>query len=132
MISVFSSNFFPKFHTLACRLAGWPFLIITSVLFALSPYNFGASQTGLVSIGPAVTSALDMCIYGGICEIIISLFAKQNDGVYEPESGPYLMLLVLILQACGFGLWTVMQSRNVHWIRAVHRNRIRLRPYNVR
>ncbi|KAF8578767.1 putative cycloheximide resistance protein [Ramaria rubella] len=90
--------------------------IISSVVFALPPYNFDASQTGLVSIGPLVASIVAMFISGPLCDYSAVWFAKKNNGVYEPESRLYLMFPMLVLEVAGYGFWALMQDKGVHWI----------------
>ena len=90
--------------------------VASSVLFSLPPYNFNASQTGLVSIGPLIGSVISMFLSGRMCDYVSTWFAKRNSGIYEPESRLYLMLPAVILEAGGLGFWALMQNRNVPWI----------------
>jgi len=90
--------------------------LVSSVVFALPPYHFTSSQTGLVSIGPLIGSIIAMILSGPLCDYSATWFAKRNNGIYEPESRLYLMLPMLILQVSGFGFWALMQTRGVHWI----------------
>ncbi|KDQ58236.1 hypothetical protein JAAARDRAFT_206902 [Jaapia argillacea MUCL 33604] len=90
--------------------------VISSIVFGSPPYNFNASQVGLVSIGPLIAGILTTFIAGPLCDYSASWFAKRNKGIYEPESRLYIMVFMLVLQVAGFAFWALMQSRGVHWI----------------
>ncbi|EPQ53334.1 MFS general substrate transporter [Gloeophyllum trabeum ATCC 11539] len=90
--------------------------VISSVVFSAPPYNFDASQTGLVSIGPLVAGIITAFLAGPLCDYSATWFAKRNNGIYEPESRLYIMFFMLILEVVGFAGWAAMQSAGVHWI----------------
>jgi hypothetical protein len=90
--------------------------VISSVVFALPPINFTATQTGLVSIGPLVAGMISVVISGPLCDYAAIWFARRNKGVYEPESRLYLLLPMLILEVAGYGFWALMHAKGVQWI----------------
>ncbi|KDQ58234.1 hypothetical protein JAAARDRAFT_193657 [Jaapia argillacea MUCL 33604] len=89
---------------------------VSSVVFGSPPYNFTASQVGLVSIGPLVAGILTTFIAGPLTDYFATWFAKRNKGIYEPESRLYVMILMLVLQVAGFAFWALMQNKGVHWM----------------
>ncbi|TFK46317.1 putative cycloheximide resistance protein [Heliocybe sulcata] len=90
--------------------------VVSSVIFDGPPYNFDASQTGLVSIGPLVAGLITTFMAGPLCDYSATWFAKRNNGVYEPESRLYIMAAMLIMEVVGFAGWAAMQNAGVHWI----------------
>ncbi|BGP45117.1 hypothetical protein JCM10450v2_000934 [Rhodotorula kratochvilovae] len=91
--------------------------ICSSIIFGAPPYNFDATQTGLVSIGPLVGSIPATIIAGPLCDYAATWFARRNGGRFEPEFRLVLLVPMLIFEVFGFLGWALMTKRDdIPWI----------------
>jgi MFS family permease len=75
----------------------------------LPPYNFDAAQIGLMGIPLFIGSCLAMLILGPLGDRLVLWSAKNNNGIYEPETRLWLvatfgLFASLGIFMAGFGL----------------------------
>lgn len=68
-----------------------------------TPYDFNASQIGLMSLAPFIGSTLGSLIIGPLSDFVALRLSKRNNGIYEPEMR-YWCFLPFIPFQCG-GAW---------------------------
>ncbi|KAJ9619851.1 hypothetical protein H2203_008122 [Taxawa tesnikishii (nom. ined.)] len=68
------------------------------------PYNFNASQIGLMSLAPFVGTTLGTIVCGPISDYVALRLAKRNRGIYEPEMRFWVFLPFIPFQLAG-GWW---------------------------
>lgn len=91
--------------------------VTSSVVFGAPPYNFDATQVGLVSIGPLVGSIPATIIAGPLCDWCATYFASRNNGIFEPEFRLFLIAPMIFLEVFGFVGWSLMVTHpKVHWM----------------
>jgi MFS family permease len=63
------------------------------------PYDFSASQIGLMSLAPFIGSTLGSIIIGPLSDYIALRLSRRNKGVYEPEFRFYCFLPLFLSSA---------------------------------
>lgn len=78
--------------------------VMTTVLSTLmleAPYNFTASQIGLMSLAPFVGNTLGTIVCGPLSDFVAIKLSKRNNGVYEPEFRFWVFLPFVPFQLAG-------------------------------
>lgn len=65
------------------------------------PYNFSASQIGLMSLAPFIGSTLGSIICGPISDKLVLILSRRNNGIYEPEMRFWVFLPFIPFQVAG-------------------------------
>ncbi|KYG45127.1 hypothetical protein M433DRAFT_538592 [Acidomyces richmondensis BFW] len=65
------------------------------------PYNFTASDIGLMSLAPFIGTTIGSIICGPISDRVVLQLAKRNNGVYEPEMRFWVFLPFIPFQLAG-------------------------------
>jgi hypothetical protein len=65
------------------------------------PYNFSASQIGLMSLAPFVGSTLGSIVVGPVSDYVALQLAKRNNGIYEPEMRFWVFIPFVPFQVAG-------------------------------
>ncbi|SMR49038.1 unnamed protein product [Zymoseptoria tritici ST99CH_1E4] len=65
------------------------------------PYNFSASQIGLMSLAPFIGQTLGSLICGPLSDWTVLYLARRNNGIYEPEFRFYLFVPFVPFQLAG-------------------------------
>ncbi|KAK5110059.1 hypothetical protein LTR62_006303 [Meristemomyces frigidus] len=84
-------------------LLAWSTVMTTAVseYMLLPPYNFSASQIGLMSLGPFIGSTLGSIVVGPVSDYVAVQLAKRNNGIYEPEMRFWVFLPFIPFQLAG-------------------------------
>lgn len=72
-----------------------------STYMILPPYNFNASQIGLMNLAPFIGNTLGSLICGPLSDWTILRMAKRNDGIYEPEMRLWVFVPFIPFQVAG-------------------------------
>ena len=66
--------------------AAWQVMVtVISSEMTEPPYNFNASQIGLMSVAPFIGNTIGSLISGPISDWLVLRLAKRNGGIFEPE-----------------------------------------------
>jgi len=65
------------------------------------PYNFTASDIGLMSLAPFIGTTIGSIICGPISDRVVLQLAKRNNGIYEPEMRFWVFLPFIPFQLAG-------------------------------
>ncbi|KAK0933651.1 hypothetical protein LTR29_014764 [Friedmanniomyces endolithicus] len=84
-------------------LLAWSTVMTTALsLYMLeAPYNFSASQIGLMSLAPFIGTTIGTLIAGPVSDYIVLRLAKRNNGIYEPEMRFWVFLPFIPFQLAG-------------------------------
>ncbi|KJX92661.1 major facilitator superfamily transporter like protein [Zymoseptoria brevis] len=72
-----------------------------STIMLDAPYNFSASQIGLMSLAPFIGQTLGSLICGPLSDWTVLYLARRNNGIYEPEFRFYLFVPFVPFQLAG-------------------------------
>ncbi|KAJ6072388.1 hypothetical protein N7467_010473 [Penicillium canescens] len=92
-----------------------PVTTLSSVM-TLPPYNFGASQIGLMGLPPFIGTTLGALICGPLSDSIALFLAKRNGGVFEPEMRLWLALAFTPLIPAGLFMFGIGLNNGSHWL----------------
>ncbi|KAJ5775724.1 uncharacterized protein N7511_000735 [Penicillium nucicola] len=92
-----------------------PVTTLSSVM-TLPPYNFGASQIGLMGLPPFIGTTLGALICGPLSDWIALYLAKRNGGVFEPEMRLWLALAFTPLVPAGLFMFGIGLNNGCHWL----------------
>lgn len=67
------------------------------------PYNFSASDIGLMSLAPFIGTTIGSLVCGPISDTIVLNLARRNNGIYEPEMRFWVFLP--FIPFCLAGAW---------------------------
>ncbi|KAF2629703.1 synaptic vesicle transporter [Macroventuria anomochaeta] len=91
---------------------------LVSTYLPVPPYNFNASQVGLMSIPALVGNTLGTIVSAPFADRLILWLARKNNGIYEPEMRLWLLLafapffpagLIMFGYAIGLGMsWPIV------------------------
>ncbi|KAK8200588.1 hypothetical protein M8818_005902 [Zalaria obscura] len=79
------------------------------------PYNFTASQIGLMSLAPFIGSTLGSLVVGPASDYVILQLAKRNNGIYEPEMRFWVFLPFIPFQLAGTWWFAFALSEGKPW-----------------
>jgi MFS family permease len=79
------------------------------------PYDFSASQIGLMSLAPFIGSTLGSIIIGPLSDYIALRLSRRNKGVYEPEFRFYCFLPFIPFQCGGAWYFANALADGRHW-----------------
>lgn len=65
------------------------------------PYNFSASQIGLMSLAPFIGTTLGSIVAGPASDYVVLQLSKRNNGIYEPEMRFWVFLPFIPFQLAG-------------------------------
>ncbi|KAK5118159.1 hypothetical protein LTR85_008139 [Meristemomyces frigidus] len=84
-------------------LLAWSTVMTTALseYMLLPPYNFSASQIGLMSLAPFIGTTLGSIVVGPISDWFVLRLASRNDGIYEPEMRFWVFLPFIPFQLAG-------------------------------
>jgi MFS family permease len=92
-----------------------PVTTLSSVM-TLPPYNFGASQIGLMGLPPFIGTTLGALVCGPLSDWIALYLAKRNGGVFEPEMRLWLALAFTPLVPAGLFMFGIGLNNGTHWL----------------
>jgi MFS family permease len=92
-----------------------PVTTLSSVM-TLPPYNFGASQIGLMGLPPFIGTTLGALICGPLSDSIALFLAKRNGGIFEPEMRLWLALAFTPLIPAGLFMFGIGLNNGSHWL----------------
>jgi hypothetical protein len=72
-----------------------------STLYARAPYHFSTVAIGNMNISPAIGAVLGSIFGGALIDRMILVFAKRNNGIYEPEMRLWFVLLPASMMSIG-------------------------------
>lgn len=87
-----------------------------SSYMALPPYNFDASQIGLMSIPPFIGTTLAALVTAPLNDRLAVWLAHRNGGVYEPEMRLWLLLAMSPFVPAGFLLFGYALGGGKSWV----------------
>jgi MFS family permease len=79
------------------------------------PYEFSASQIGLMSLAPFIGQTLGSVIVGPLSDYVVLRLAKRNNGIYEPEFRFYCFLPFIPFQCAGAWYFAYALADGRHW-----------------
>jgi len=79
------------------------------------PYEFSASQIGLMSLAPFIGQTLGSIIVGPLSDYVVLRLAKRNNGIYEPEFRFYCFLPFVPFQCGGAWYFANALADGRHW-----------------
>jgi len=80
-----------------------------------APYEFAASQIGLMSLGAFIGSTLGSIIVGPLSDHVALRLSKRNKGIYEPEFRFYCFLPFIPFQCGGAWYFANALADGRHW-----------------
>lgn len=79
------------------------------------PYEFSASQIGLMSLAPFIGSTLGSIVVGPLSDYVALRLSKRNNGIYEPEFRFYCFLPFVPFQCAGAWYFAYALADGRHW-----------------
>jgi MFS family permease len=79
------------------------------------PYEFSASQIGLMSLAPFIGQTLGSVVVGPLSDYVVVRLAKRNNGIYEPEFRFYCFLPFVPFQCAGAWYFAYALADGRHW-----------------
>ncbi|KAJ5502098.1 major facilitator superfamily domain-containing protein [Penicillium fimorum] len=79
------------------------------------PYNFTASQVGLMSLAPFIGTTIGSVIVAPLSDRLVLRLAKRNGGVYEPEMRLWILLAFAPLVPAGTLLFGYSLGNSQPW-----------------
>ncbi|CAG8110845.1 unnamed protein product [Penicillium salamii] len=92
-----------------------PVTTLSSVM-TLPPYNFGASQIGLMGVPPFIGTTLGAVICGPLSDSIALSLAKRKNGIFEPEMRLWLAIAFTPLVPAGLFMFGIGLNNGTHWL----------------
>jgi MFS family permease len=80
------------------------------------PYNFDASQVGLMSIPPFIGATLAALVTAPLSDRLVLILAQRNKGFYEPEMRLWLLLGFSIFVPAGLLLFGYSLASGSSWV----------------
>ncbi|KAK3111423.1 hypothetical protein LTR53_013358 [Teratosphaeriaceae sp. CCFEE 6253] len=80
------------------------------------PYNFTASQIGLMSLAPFIGTTIGTIIVGPISDYIALRLAKRNGGIYEPEMRFWVFVPFIPFQLAGAWWFGYALAGGASWV----------------
>lgn len=86
--------------------ATWQVMItVVSSVMPEPPYNFDASQVGLMSLAPFIGNTIGSLIVAPMSDRIVLRLSKRNGGLFEPEMRLWILLVFAPLVPAGILLF---------------------------
>lgn len=79
------------------------------------PYEFSASQIGLMSLAPFIGSTLGSLIVGPLSDYVVLRLSKRNNGIYEPEMRFWCFIPFIPFQCGGAWYFAYALADGRHW-----------------
>ncbi|KAF9895133.1 hypothetical protein FE257_000035 [Aspergillus nanangensis] len=79
------------------------------------PYNFSASEVGLLNIAPFIGVIIGTIVGAPISDYSIVRLASRNNGIYEPEMRLYLAIPGGLISFAGLIVFGVGLGQGLHW-----------------
>ncbi|CAG7934285.1 unnamed protein product [Penicillium olsonii] len=92
-----------------------PVTTLSSVM-TLPPYNFNASQIGLMGVPPFIGTTLGAMVCGPLSDSIALALAKRNNGIFEPEMRLWLAVAFTPLVPAGLFMFGIGLNNGSHWL----------------
>jgi hypothetical protein len=92
-----------------------PVTTLSSVM-TLPPYNFDASQIGLMGLPPFIGTTLGAVICGPLSDSIALSLARRNGGIFEPEMRLWLAVAFTPLVPAGLFMFGIGLNNGTHWL----------------
>ncbi|KAK3626956.1 hypothetical protein LTR56_019495 [Elasticomyces elasticus] len=80
------------------------------------PYNFSASQIGLMSLAPFVGTTIGTIVAGPLSDYVALRLAKRNHGIYEPEMRFWVFLPFIPFQLAGSWWFAYSLAGGKSWV----------------
>lgn len=98
-------------------MLAWQCVMITtlSAYMPEAPYNFNASQIGLMSIPPFIGTTLGSLICGPMSDWIILYLSRKNKGIFEPEMRLWVMVPFILFVPAGAFMFGIGLDRGDSW-----------------
>lgn len=90
-------------------------ITIYSTYMTLPPYNFTASQIGLLGLPSFIGTLLGAIVTGPTSDWMILRLAKRNGGIYEPEMRLWLILAFTPFLAAGLLMFGIGVNNGLSW-----------------
>ena len=91
------------------------FHITFSQIFSRPPYNFDVTQVGLIYIAGFIGSLIGAYASEWLSDWLVTVLAKRNGGIYEPEFRLIIMLPFVVLCAIGLFVFGGSLDRGEPW-----------------
>jgi MFS family permease len=88
---------------------------LISTYLPAPPYNFNASQVGLMSIPALVGNTLGTIVSAPFADRLILWLARKNNGIYEPEMRLWLLLAFAPFFPAGLMMFGYALGLGLHW-----------------
>ncbi|KAJ5345209.1 hypothetical protein N7452_003213 [Penicillium brevicompactum] len=92
-----------------------PVTTLSSVM-TLPPYNFGASQIGLMGIPSFIGTTLGAVICGPLSDSMALSLARRNNGIFEPEMRLWLAIAFTPFVPAGLFMFGIGLNNGSHWL----------------
>lgn len=79
------------------------------------PYEFSASQIGLMSLAPFIGSTIGSIIVGPLSDYVVLFLSRRNNGIYEPEMRFWCYLPFIPFQCGGAWYFANALADGRHW-----------------
>lgn len=90
-------------------------ITVLSIYMADAPYNFNASQIGLMSLPSFIGTTIGALICGPLSDRIILYLARRNKGIYEPEMRLWLIIAFIPFVPAGLLTFGLGLNAGVQW-----------------
>ena len=96
----------------------WYSVVVTtqSTYFSQAPYNFDATGIGLLNLAPFVGTIFGVLYSGPLNDWSIRVFAKRNNGLFEPEMRLYTAVIPTLALPAGIFLYGYTTANGDPWI----------------
>ncbi|THC94568.1 hypothetical protein EYZ11_005967 [Aspergillus tanneri] len=86
-----------------------------STYLTMPPYNFTSVQIGLMGLPSFIGITLSVLISGPLSDWLILRMAKRNNGIYEPETRLWMILLFAPFVPAGLLLFGIGLNNHLPW-----------------
>ncbi|KAF2853432.1 MFS general substrate transporter [Plenodomus tracheiphilus IPT5] len=90
-------------------------ITLVAAFMPAPPYNFTASQIGLMGLPPFIGTVIGTVLSAPFADRIIIYFARRNKGIYEPEMRLWLLLVFAPLFPAGLILFGYALGKGMSW-----------------
>ncbi|RAQ62256.1 hypothetical protein COH20_003163 [Aspergillus flavus] len=86
-----------------------------SSYMTLPPYNFNASQIGLMGLPPFIGTSIAVLISGRLSDSLVLYLAKRNRGVFEPEMRLWIAVAFIPFVPAGLFMFGIGLNNGSPW-----------------
>ncbi|KAE8396179.1 major facilitator superfamily domain-containing protein [Aspergillus alliaceus] len=86
-----------------------------SSYMTMAPYNFNASQIGLMGLPPCIGTSLAVLISGRLSDSFVLYMAKRNRGIYEPEMRLWVAVAFIPFVPAGLFMFGIGLNNGSPW-----------------